>query len=248
MTVSAYSYSEALPDRCDYYVFANDSVLWTGYSIGRRIGVLADNPCYVYNVGHFPADGAASVFHCTGRMDVSSVLEEQGTISVSVMGSGRAVICLGDTIDNAVLTRQECRWVALPDSAEIEPHERIIYRWYAPGAFVPFAIQENGELYVDSTADTIDTIENDAAPDRINEAIDRAVIEVDGDMVTVSLEYNLYLTAYIMDSAGNIYNSTSGHGNEFVLSTSGLMPRQYLIALSADQGTQYVRKFIFTKF
>lgn len=245
LPASASGYCEALPDRCDYFVFANDSVLWTGYSIGRRIGVLADAPCYVYDRKQLAADASADV-NCAGRMDVSTAIEEHGNVAVSVIGRGRAVIAPGDTVNNAVLVRQTSRFAPL-DTIAAEEHERITYRWYASGDAVPFAIQVGGELYVDASFDICDSVDADDDADRIKDAIDAATIAVDGDMVTISLGRDLHVTAYIMDATGNIYNSTAGLGHEFTLSTSGLTPRQYLIAISAEGADQYMRKIVFTK-
>lgn len=245
MRVTSRSCSETLAFRTDHYVFSNDSVLWTGYNVGRRIGVLVDKPCLVYSQAHFPSDGVSSIYNGVGRIDVSSIIEERGRVSVHFMGRGKAVISDGDTIANAVLMRQECRW--MNDSTTGDEHERIVYRWYAPGSVVPFAIQENGNLYVDTATKVVDASENDVNQDVIRNTIDNAVVVVDGDGVTISLDFRLNLSVYVMDTAGNVYLSTGGNAKEFALNTSGLSPRQYLIVLSSDYEDKYVRKVLFTK-
>lgn len=245
-------YVESLPDREDFFIIRGDSLLWTGYHVGRRLGVLAQEPVYLCNKSGYTSDGAMRTFRCTGRLDVSTRVQERGDVSWELLGRGRAIVSPGDTINNVVLTcqRSHARFVA-PDTTEVvEPTERIVYRWYPAGSMLPIAVQCGNDLFVDADAAEI-VPDNDADEEelmrRIQDLIDSATFRNEGDYVVVTTAEPLELHVYIMDVPGNIYASASGYADEFVLSTADLASGQYIISIVAAPEPVYDRKILFRK-
>ena len=240
-------YYENIAGRSNFFVLHGDSLMWTGYNIGRRVGVLADTAVYLCRTGNFSTGVQDAQFHATGRMDVTLPLQETGTMSWSVLGHGSAITAPGDTVGNVVLTRHSYHSEAVPADSAAEAVEIVYYRWYAQGSMLPVAVQCGGELFVDEDAsERIPEAKGmDDGIDRIARIIDSAVVSFDGDHLTVTLPEPVELHAYIMDVPGNIYASVRGLATEFTLSTADLHPNQYILSLVAEPDAIHVRKILF---
>lgn len=251
VSISDSAYIERLPDREDFFIIRKDRLLWTGYHIGRRLGVLADNPVYVFGSKDFTVDSTSVAFHSIGRLDVNSVIEEQGNLKWNVEGYGRLLISPSDTLRNVILTRQvvQSRMIIADSVAELE--QRVIYRWYDTHSIEPVAIQCNDELFVD--VDLVECLSADECdggnenPERIQRIIDSATVEYDDAKVVVRTEEPINLNVYIMDVAGNIYVSASGLSDRFELLTTDLPLNQYIISIVSDSNPLYTRKILYQK-
>lgn len=254
LALSGNLYSENLPAcapeaaRSDFFVLHGDTLLWTGYNVGRRLGVLADEA--VSLCVYPPQEDSVTPYRATGRLDVSTAVEESGVMEWHVIGRGYAITSPGDTIYNVVLTSQSCR----PDSTGSETGGdgatpgRVTYRWYAPGRAVPVAIQFGDLLFADTSAaeDRVDGEYEVDGEKRQQYLIDTATVKHEDGRVTVTLAEKTDVHVYIMDAPGNIYASASGPGKEFTLSTAGLPHNRYIVSIVAEPGATYVRKIIFS--
>ena len=94
---------------------------------------------YLCDFSDFKSLPKPSTFHATGRLDVSTAVEEAGTMEWSKFGTGMVVLAGVDTIRNVSLTRHLTQlYVESGDS--VQTVESVTYRWYAPGSKIPVAI------------------------------------------------------------------------------------------------------------
>ena len=246
-------YIENLPGREDFYIIREDSVFWTGYHVGRRLGVLADSPIFIYNRKSSHTDSIVAQYRANGLYDVNTVVQEGGDIKWCISGYGNALISPADTIHGAVLTKQIVETLPiLPEiPADSEPLVRIIYRWYDSQMKMPFAIQCDDELFLDFNFDECISVEADDADgvdvERLHLIIDSASISYDYGKVTVFTDEPVSLNVYIMDVSGNIYAFASGFSTEFELDTSDLPSNQYIISIVAEADPMYTRKVLYRK-
>lgn len=227
-------YRERVAGRCDYFLMRQDSLFWSGYSIGRRVGLLADKPVFVADLR------SDDTFNCnytaSGRIDVSNSISESGSMEWRTVARGMAIVAPGDTVDNVTLTRHIVKSSA-SDSI------REVYRWYASGSAEPLAIQNGGILYFDNYGSEFDDDDSSVSEfERIRGIIDAAELKREGGIVTLTCAGELSLSIYIMDEAGNIYRSTKGFVSEFSLDISGLAARNYIVSIVAEPGAWYTRK------
>lgn len=139
---------EEFNDRCDFFVHRNDSVLWTGYNIGRSLGMLMDEPAPVLLSKQLSDTRSCSHYHAEGLLNVSVRIDERGESDCQTLGNGSIVTLFGDSIHNVTLTRQICRTLIYADNyADNDSVERIVHRWYVQGSTVPLAVQINNILY-----------------------------------------------------------------------------------------------------
>ena len=242
---------EGMADRCDFYVYRNDSVLWTGYNIGRSLGMLMDAPVPVSQSENLQAGASLSFYQASGQLNVSTHIRETGRCDWRMLGCGDVITMSGDTIHKVTLMRQVSRaLIHAVDYADNDSVERVVHRWYAPGSQVPVAVQTEGVLYAcydDAIADVEQDNGEKAEKEEIIKLIDNARIIQGNGVITVALDAATDVYAFIMDAAGNLYGTVSGHRTEFVLDASSLPHNTYVVSLVALGADNYTRKVLVTK-
>ena len=246
-------YVETLGERSDYFVLAGDSLAWTGYSQGRSLGMLPDNPFSLrplkiaYNDTKIPVTNNIKTYSSKGLLNVRSRLSARGETSFQSIRQGKGLVMAGDTIDNIVLTRHTDDYIIRSEeTGDTDTTSRIVYRWFEKDSAIPLAIQTDGILYLntslpESPQDELSDGQDNT--DHIQSVIDEAIVERDGSTVIVRLSEELPLHIYIMDIPGNIYSSSEGCADRFTLDTSKLQHNTYFISI-VSKDSAYTRRIL----
>lgn len=234
-------YRETVDDVTDFFTSRNDSVFWTGYNVGRRIGFVADNPILM--------DAGRSDYSATGKLDGAFPLTESGYFEIQQPRLGNALVSASDTIKNVRLLKT-IQTRIFPETDSIPADTVIIetLRWHLPNAALPFAIQRDGVLYVASDAnnenDNIDNGNDTDAAEHVKAIISSASVEVNDSQVNVRLPEPLPVSVYVMDRIGNIYASVTGEDSVFTLDVSGLPHNVYIIDIVSQEFPEVSYKLI----
>lgn len=237
-------YIEDIAGRCDYFIYSNDSVNWTGYNVGRTLGMILENPVLLRTYKGRPGYSLVKLYKAKGKLNVKTAIVEDGYSICNVLEVGKVVLAPGDTINNVLLTCTATgSKIKAINSAKIDEKRAEVYRWYANESAIPIAIQKDGILYLDKDANIQQGQEN-VDTEKMDEQrlIDKAQISLDNGSVIVKLSEPSDLCAFIMDIPGNIYATDSGKKDEFILDTSSLSPNRYIISLTSRNG--YERKIM----
>ena len=236
-------YVETLGYRSDCFFISGDSMFWTGYNVGRRLGMLIDNPVLLcFNALSDPEK--AVDYNAKGQLDVSSSLRARGVTISKNLGQGLSIPSPGDTIRNVVLTLQTDFLITTSETTlESDTLYRKVYRWYCADSKIPFAIQEEDRLYLPSS-ELLEQIKPSISATDVNNndvtIIDNAVIHIEGSSVYVNLTDEIALNIYVMDVSGNIYRATEGTERSYSIDVSGLPHGSYVVSLVTPVG--YNRK------
>ncbi len=240
-------YIETISGTTDFFAIKDDSVLWTGYNTGRRMGLVADSPVSVSTIPVM--ENAASPYSASGTLDVSVELKETGRIECRKLASGSVVIAPGDTLKGVSLTRTvQTRVVSAFDVAQSDTICIETLRWTIADARVPIAVQRDGVLYVTDNQELVaDAVENDDDEpygDMIRDLLDSAVIELSGGQLRITLDDAAAVHIYVMDVTGNIYRSAAGNTCSYVVDVSGLPHNTYIISIVSDELPEITLKSI----
>lgn len=237
---------ENLPDRSDYFIVQGDSLLWTGYSVGRNLGLISDKPMLFAKGMDHNNYSTPEYYLCNGKLDVTTRVKEVGEIEWKEVSIGSAIVSPGDTIHNVLLTRQAfTNRTLMGDTAKVTLPDVSTYRWYVSGMSAPLAIQRNGKLFFNDELGQFaisDSTPKATEYDEMKRVIDGASIVSGSGYINVSLPDEINLTAFLMDESGNIYGVTSGVARDFEINVSGLQPGRYILSLVAEPEALYVRK------
>lgn len=242
-------YCEKLGARSDFFVFRNDTLVWTGYHTGRSLGMLLKDKVNLRTAGtDCTGNGNSQKYTAVGKLDVNSPLSADGILHKSEDIHGIAVTAYGDTIRDVLLTRHTDETIILADlTSESDTITRTVYRWYSEKSPIPFALQCDGILYVDSSAlnDTEVSQEDETENENhIKNIIDSAQVTRDGDNITVRVTESIALYVYIMDIPGNIYGSAAGTKDNFTIDISGLPHNRYIVSIVSQAGQGYMRRIL----
>ncbi|MCM1068257.1 MAG: hypothetical protein NC418_11860, partial [Muribaculaceae bacterium] len=174
---------------------------------------------------------------------------QTGTVHTEVLGSGRFVFVPGDTVAaRLVHEKRSVRTIysggdsIAPDSSEVS-----FYRWYTPGASLPFAVQVKRSgveerLYLAEyhlVADAADDNREDTPSEVDRRAVLDAVdVSRSGSSLNVSFPaaQGVEVEVYIVDVPGNIYGHSSRVlGSEPVtvdISLAGLGAGRYMLVIN----------------
>ncbi len=240
----------------EHYLLSGDTLVFRGYTRGRSLGALVDSVTPLFRFPVVPGDSATRAYIVSGSVDGVPMFRERGEVSVSAVRRGRFVFAPGDTVP-AVLVheRRNCLSFTKTDSAGVENTEDF-WRWYAPDARIPFAIQltrsgdRSPRLFV---PDAYEGPEYDAAVGVADEERRRDVLAAaqissgnGGICVTLGELPGVEADVYIIDVPGNIYGRTvqplDDARNEFHIPTSGLGHGSYLLVISLGGEPPLVEK------
>ena len=237
---------ESLPDRNDYFVIYNDSLVWTGYSVDINLGFLAEPPLTLSDSRFSLSSRSPLPYLCRGKLDVNTHIRELGDYEFIVIRDGMAIVSPTDTLHNICLTRQIFNHrTIIGDSVNVDMPDIETFRWYKSGELTPIAVQRNGKLFfnesiVESALKT--GVDEKSSVEHIKEIIDNVEIVQQPNSITILLPESINLTAFLMDEAGNIYGVTSGVDHTFSINLNGLPSNRYILSLVAEPEALYVRK------
>ncbi len=231
----------------NFFIVKGDSVVWTGYNVGRRLGVVADRPVLVRRLSD-PGSRSGS-YTARGTLDVSLRLNERGTYDFNVLRAGKAIIAPGDTLADVFLSRDVRSYVVgLNDSVSSDSARIVTYNWFKSGASVPFAVQQGDVLYVDASGVNIepDSDSDSDSGEDVDAAsvIERAKVEVSDGRVHVLLPRAVAVHVYVMDAPGHIYAHASGRDASFELDVTGLPHNTYIISIVWQDNPEILHKLI----
>ncbi|MDE6854115.1 MAG: hypothetical protein K2J38_03565 [Muribaculaceae bacterium] len=240
----------------EHYLLSGDTLVFRGYTRGRNIGALVDSVTPLLRFPVVPGDSMTTAYSVSGSVDGVPMFMERGEMSVSAVRRGRFVFASGDTVP-AVLVheRRNCLSFTKADSAGVENTEDF-WRWYAPDARIPFAIQltragdRAPRLFV---PDSYDGAGDDASVSATDEERRREVLAAaqvsysnGGICVTLGELPGVEADVYIIDVPGNIYGRTvmslDDTRNEFHIATSGLGHGSYLLVIALGGDSPLVEK------
>lgn len=209
--------TEYIDADAEHYLLRGDSLLFRGYTRGRNIGALVDSVAPMLRFPLVPGDSLVSAYTVSGSVDGLPVFREEGEVCGCVLRRGRFVYASGDTVAALLVhERRTCATIA-DDSTATANHDEF-WRWYAPGEYVPFAVQMrrsgdgSARLFTGERPEGEEAEEDDAPDDeRRRRVLADAVAEVSGDAVTVTLGClpGVEAEVYVIDVAGNIYGRAS---------------------------------------
>lgn len=233
---------EQLWNRSDYFLLRNDTLLWTGYNYGRRLGYIISQPMPLIE-SRLSINIEDSPYKASGKLDVKTAILAEGINRMETLGSGSVIISPGDTIAGVKLIRQVDYSISKIEATnESDTLLRTVCRWYLSNSIVPFAIQDGKRLYI-AQSDFFDKVKEDflhQETDRTQDIIDSAELNFDGKSINVHLSEALQLNVYVMDVQGNIYRSAEGKDVDYSIDVSGLPHANYVISLVSTTG--YMRK------
>ena len=216
--------TEYIDTDAEHYLLRGDSLLFRGYTRGRNIGALVDSVAPMLRFPLVPGDSLVSAYTVSGSIDGLPVFREEGEVCGRVLRRGRFVYAPGDTV-TALLVHERRTCATMADDSTATANHDEFWRWYAPGEYVPFAVQMRRSGDGSARLFTGERPEGEEAEEDDDEGRRRvladAVTEVSGDAVTVTLGCLAGVEAevYVIDVAGNIYGRASrsldGASNEF---------------------------------
>lgn len=242
-------YCERLGNRSDFFVFRNDSLVWTGYHTGRSLGMLLHDKVDLRAAdNNRPRNNGSQRYTAVGKLDVNAPLSANGIVHKREDIHGIAVTAYGDTINDVYQTRHTDDIIIHADlTTDSDTITRTVYRWYSEKSPIPFALQCDGILYVDTSAlNNSDVSQEDGTEkdNHIKSIIDSAQITRDGETVTVHVRESIALHVYIMDIPGNIYGRAAGTSDNFTIDISGLAHNRYIVSILSDAGQGYTRRIL----
>lgn len=238
-------YRESVGDVTDFFKIRNDSIVWSGYNVGRRLGIVAECPASV--CAGSENNSSFTEYVATGILDGAFEIVENGTFEYKILKSGNVIIAPSDTLKNVVLSQTvQQKIYPATDSIPADTVSIETYRWNLPNSVVPIAIQRDGVLYVTSNTDIAmeDDFDNDVDAEHLKAILSSANIEVGDGQVCISLTESMSVNVYIMDGAGNIYSSTESEASTFSLDISGLTHNVYILSIVSRDYPEVVHKSI----
>lgn len=234
-------YSETVSEHSFHYILRNDTLFYRGYNVGRSVSAKVDGFVSIYS---FPllSSSTSSTYSGGGQASLTYDFDELGTIDCSI-SKGLFIAGVCDTI-SSYLVHERHRGIVLRNGNDSIPFAHEIYRWYAAGSRLPFAVQtgiDRGSTQLFFCTEQIwsdDAHHNDV--DKRDAVLRDAIVTVGADAVNISLRNTTGLTieTYIVDISGNIFGYTSMAYNddaaEIGISTIGLRQGQYMVVIGID--------------
>lgn len=221
---------EQLDDCCRAYWLRNDTAFFRGYNVGRNERMLVDS---LLPAAVFPLDkgnGFNDGYTARGDINMDIATFERGIHRAGIVACGTAIVD-ADTIPGVLLHKEVFKYTkGFADDPGLNDTELtcILYRWFAPGARLPFAVQrrDNGaepRLFIASSDDILSAIENtvrtasEAGPsdDYIMSVLQSATVSQNAHEINVralSSEggHSIDIDVYLLDVTGNAYSHAEG--------------------------------------
>lgn len=248
--------TEYIGSRAEHYLFRGDTLLYRGNTDGNHECELVTTDCPALLMpilaGATIESGYNSEKRFTGRLGACV----SGSLCSDVRGPGLFIIAPGDSL-RAYLVH-ETRSIAAysPDQSIINQNcTEEIWRWYAAGDSVAFAVQrrigaDNQERFF-APAEFVGESEEEQSFDA-SDIIDNASINITHGNIIVSLGQlrGVLADVYIVDIPGNIYGRStrelSEENNIFNISTAGLQSGTYMLVIAVLTEEPLVHKQIVT--
>lgn len=227
--------SERSRDYRQWWVVSNDTMRFAGDETVHRI--FAPYVLPVTRTGSLrPGDTSVSSYRGSGKKWRTLNVVEEGNLSCGVVGRGTLITAPGDTLADAVLTREHrvfkeriSSTMTMPDTAWV--CSRTTYRWYATADdLLPCAVQ-TAVCRLDDGLNELDREEQAFVPglgtklpdnnkrkaashdaDRLADALKSFEASCSDGVVTVSVMLpdgqSVPLSVDIVDAPGNLYSHT----------------------------------------
>lgn len=227
--------SERSRDYRQWWVISNDTMRFAGDETVHRI--FAPYILPITRTGSLrPGDTWVSAYRGSGKKWRTLNVVEEGDLSCGVVGIGTLITAPGDTLPDAILTRERrvakeriSSTMTMPDTAWV--YSRTTYRWYATADdLLPCAVQTS-VCRLDNVFNELDREERAFVPghgtklpdnrkrkaaghdvDRLTDALKSFEASCSNGIVTVFVMLpdgqSVPLSVDIVDASGNLYSHT----------------------------------------